>query len=253
MSAPAVNLVGANVARYVSQFVLLLLILRTQSPRTAGVFVLAMAIATPLFRLSELGSRSIYVTHKREYGIRAFLLLLAASTTFALVTVSGATASFGWVPTGLMVLVALNKMAEVFLIFWGGPLQVRGQTPRILRIYVLNATATIAAAGVGLLIFDDLLLALLGSLLASVMCVWLMGRQADRSADGEGSVLTSAGALARDGLPMGLAAAMITLVSTVPQYGLAAAVGPLRRRGSPSRSTRSSRSRCSCTRWPRRG
>lgn len=226
MLPPAVNLVGANVARYVSQFVLLLLILRTQSPRAAGLFVLAMAIATPLFRLSELGTRSIYVTHKREYGISAYVLLLTASTSFAFVTISGVTASFGWVPIGLMVLVALNKSAEVFLIFWGGPLQVRGQTSRILHVYMLNAIATIGAAVVGLLIFDDLLLALLGSLLASVVCVWLIGRHADRTADREGSVLPSAGDIARAGFPMGIAVAMITLVSTVPQYGLAASVGP---------------------------
>ena len=226
MFPPAVNLVGANVARYVSQFVLLMLILRTQSPRAAGLFVLAMAIATPLFRLSELGSRSIYVTHKREYPIRAYLLLLTASTSFALVTITGVTASFGWVPIGLMVLVALNKSAEVFLIFWGGPLQVRGQTSRILHIYVLNAIATIGAAVVGLLIFDDLLLALLGSLVASALCVWLIGRHADRTADREGSVLPSAGDIARAGFPMGIAVAMITLVSTVPQYALAASVGP---------------------------
>ena len=220
------NLVGANVARYVSQFVLLLLILRTQSPRAAGLFVLAMAIATPLFRLSELGSRSIYVTHKREYAIRSYLLLLTASTSFAFVTISGVTAAFGWIPAGLIVLVALNKMAEVFLIFWGGPLQVRGQTPRVLHTYVLNAIATIGAAAVGLLIFDNLLLALLGSLLASVLCVWLIGRHADRTAEGAGSVLASAGDIARAGFPMGVGVAMITLVSTVPQYGLAASVGP---------------------------
>ena len=226
MLPPAVNLVGANVARYVSQFVLLMLILRTQSPRAAGLFVLAMAIATPLFRLSELGSRSIYVTHQREYGIRAYLLLLTVSTSFAFVTITGVTASFGWIPIGLMVLVSLNKAAEVFLIFWGGPLQVRGRTSRILQIYVLNAIATIGAAVVGLLILDDLLLALLGSLLASVMCVWLFGRQTDRTAARQDSVHSSVRDLARAGFPMGVAVALITLVSTVPQYGLAASVGP---------------------------
>ena len=220
------NLVGASVARYLSQFVLLLLILRTQSPRAAGLFVLAMAIATPLFRLSELGLRSIYVTHKRAYGIPAYLLLLFASTSFAFVTISGVTASFGWVPTGLMVLVALNKMAEVFLTFWGGPLQFRGQTARILHIYVLNAIATIGAAALGLLIFDSLHLALLGSLLASWLCVWMMGRRADLRSDREDSILPSARDIARAGLPMGISVAMITLVSTVPQYGLAASVGP---------------------------
>lgn len=226
MFPPGVNLVGASVARYLAQFVLLLLILRTQSPRAAGLFVLAMAIATPLFRLAELGLRSIYVTHKREFGIPAYLILLSVSTLFAFITINGATLTFGWVPVTLMVLVALNKMAEVFLGFWGGPLQVRDLTTRILSVYVLNAVVTIAAAAVGLLIFDSLYLALLGSLLASWWCVWMMGRDADLRSVREGSVGPFARELARAGLPMGISVAMITLVSTVPQYGLGVNAGP---------------------------
>ena len=226
MLPPAVNLVGANIARYLSQFVLLLLILRTQSPQAAGLFVLAMAIATPMFSLADLGLKSIYLTHKREYGIPAYLLLLAASTSFAFVTVSGVTSAFGWVPAGLILLVALNKLTECFLFFWGGPLQARGQTHRTLRIYVLNAIATIGFAGIALVIFDDLLLALSGSLLSSVLCVWLMGRHADLTSGHDGPILSRAGDIARAGFPMGVSFAMIALVSTVPQYGLAASVGP---------------------------
>lgn len=226
MFPPAVNLVGASVARYASQFVLLLLILRTQTPRAAGLFVLAMAIATPLFRFSELGLRNIYLTHRREYGVPAYLLLLTASTSIAFVAVSSVTASFGWVPASLMVLVALNKVAETHLGFWGGPLQVRGQTSRILYVYVLNAVLTVGAAGLGLLIFDNLLLALFGSLLATLLGVWMTSRPADRLPGREGPVLPSAWDIARAGFPMGISVAMITLVSTVPQYGLAASVSP---------------------------
>ena len=226
MFLPAVNLVGASVARYLSQFVLLLLILRTQTPRAAGLFVLALAIATPMFRLSELGLKSIYLTHKREYGIPAYLLLLTASTGIAFVTVSGVTMAFAWVPAGLMVLVALNKLAETHLMFWEGPLQARGRTPRILRIYVVNAVATVGAAGVGLVVFDSLLLALMGSLLASVLCVVLMARTAHLSPHRGGSIVPAARDIVRAGFPMGVSVAMITLVSTVPQYGLAVGVGP---------------------------
>lgn len=226
MLPPAVNLVGANIARYLSQFVLLLLILRTQSPQAAGLFVLAMAIATPMFSLADLGLKSIFLTHKREYGIPAYLLLLAASTSFAFVTVSGVTSAFGWVPAGLIMLVALNKLTECFLFFWGGPLQARGQTHRTLRIYVLNAIATIGFAGTALVVFDDLLLALSGSLLSSVLCVWLMGRGADLTSGGDRPILARAGYIARAGFPMGMSFAVIALVSTVPQYGLAASDGP---------------------------
>jgi O-antigen/teichoic acid export membrane protein len=226
VSVPAVNLVGANVARYLSQFVLLLLILRTQTPRAAGLFVLAMAIATPMFRLSELGLRSIYLTHKREYGIPPYLLLLTVSTSIAFVTISSVTVLFAWVPLGLMALVALNKLAETHLMFWEGPLQARGRTRSILRIYVVNSAATIGAAGVGLVVFDSVLLALSGSLLASVLCVVLMGRTGALSPHRERPIVAPAREIARAGFPMGVSVAMITLVSTVPQYGLAASVGP---------------------------
>jgi O-antigen/teichoic acid export membrane protein len=225
----------ANVSRNIGLIVVLILLARLTNQEVVGQYALALAITTPIFALLQLGIKGIYLTLIGQYGFGSFLrVLLGAMTLAVLVSVSVAVIVAPALVAAVL-FVSFIKVNDALCELLSGPMQRYHQPSRIFWTYLVSASiGSIGVAGTLVLGGElELTLAVLAttSLLVTVFVMWnpatrlahLHAPQGQTDVRHTGS---GASTIIRAGIPTGVSAAILSLVVTIPQYQLAAGLGP---------------------------
>lgn len=219
----------ANVFRNLGLIAILILLARYTSAEDVGHYSLSLAITTPIFVLAEFGMRTVYLTLHKDYRFSSFLTVRIIMLSVAFVVSVGVAAFF---PNDLaltIVLVAAVKSADSLSDLYSAPLQKYNSARTIFRGYVIGALVGSIAVAFVLQQTSDLNLALTALLCVSLgvalILMWPPARRrylahepAELQATPRQFELT---AIVAAGLPTGVAWALLSLVSTLPQYFLA--------------------------------
>jgi O-antigen/teichoic acid export membrane protein len=227
-------LLGAQFLRNLGPLLILFLLARLTDPETVGVYSLALAIVTPFFVLAQLGMRTVTLTLQPEASFRNYTAVQATAVGVALVA--------AWIFSAIgtpqlavvVVLAALLKIADAFSDFLSGPLQRHGRSVTVFTASLIAAVAVSLAAAIVLYLTRDLVptLAVLAgtSLVAAYLLLFRPARRVSRVVETafpapNRSVPAEMRRIVSAGLPLGVAMALMSLISTVPQYVVTASEG----------------------------
>lgn len=227
----------ANVFRNVGLIALLILIARYTTPEDVGRYALALAITAPIFVFAEFGLRTVYLTMHKDHPFSSYLLVRVAATALALVVSSGVATVTAPEFLSTVTLVALIKWFDSVSDVLSAPMQRFGCTRGIAWGYGVLALLTTTLGWTSLALSHDLDTSLLavavGSFLVAVGVMTptarlALGRNKLLSRDTSPELPRGAQgwqAVLRAGLPTGVSWALLSLVSTIPQYFLTAIHG----------------------------
>lgn len=226
-------ILSATVLRNVGLIVILVLLARLTSADVVGRYALALAMTTPFFIFAQLGLKGVYLTMQADYRFRSYVVVQVGTLVLACVASLGASLIFTPNVTLTVALVAAIKAADSMSDIFSGPMQKYRSAYRVFIAYFIGALAGSAVTATALALSGLLDAALAGLLLVSlVTAVVLMGiparRLTMRHEDAVHSRLLpqeDRRAILRAGLPMGVAGAILALVSSMPQFFLARSHG----------------------------
>ncbi|RKR76130.1 lipopolysaccharide biosynthesis protein [Frondihabitans australicus] len=226
-----VFLMAASASRYAAQLGVLVIVVRVFGSGAAGEYALALAVTAPGFIVLDLGLRDVRLTLHRPIPASRYLALrAAASGTVLLVTVVIAVA-VAPATAGIVAAVSLQKVVDAFTDLRSGFLQADRRAGLIPALTAGTAACQLAAVGVSTLVHATLVQTLLASATMSAVVLVALGlvlrspgtRDNARPAS---SRLADWRTLLRAGLPTGLASGLVTLLTAIPQYVLAAHASP---------------------------
>lgn len=224
-----IHLLGAQVLRNLAPILLLFLLARFTDQATVGQFSLVLAIASPFFVFAQLGLRTVALTLNPDAAFRDYVITQVGSVALALVAVvvAGAIST----PSLLLVVffVGLLKIADAFSDFLSGPLQRRHRSQTVLIASLIYAVVASAAAAAALALTQDLALTILSvaivSLLAMYFFLYLPARRVARAPGSSPTSRVEIRRILAAGVPLGITAAILALISSFPQYVITASQG----------------------------
>ncbi|WP_336628958.1 MULTISPECIES: lipopolysaccharide biosynthesis protein [unclassified Microbacterium] len=224
-------LLAANVLRYVGPLGMLVLLAQFTTPDTVGAYTLSLAIVTPMFVFAQLSLRTVYLTIRPPVRIAVLLGVQAAALLFAAIVTGIIGGVFQAALLPLLAAAALGKIMDAYVDLLSGPLQAAGRERRIFWASLAVGAGSLAFAAAGLLATGSVVVSLValaaGTLCAALPFLYLPVRRAEREA-GTWSWRADADTRARvvrAGVPMGVAIAIMSLMSVLPQYVLAGVIG----------------------------
>jgi len=221
-------LLSATVLRNVGLIVILVMLARLTDQATVGRYAIALAITTPIFVMGQLGLKNVYLTMQRDFRFRSYVIIQGAMAIAAFLLSVGIAAVFNRELLVTVTLVAVVKVADTLSEFFSAPLQKYHAAPRIFWAYLASAVLGSGVTGVALVLTQQLDIALAGLactslFVALVLMLWPARRlTALHESDAHRALLPSLDrtAILRAGFPMGIAGAILALVSSMPQYFL---------------------------------
>ncbi|WP_104135637.1 MULTISPECIES: lipopolysaccharide biosynthesis protein [unclassified Cryobacterium] len=222
-------LLSATVLRNVGLIVILVMLARLTDQETVGRYAIALAITTPIFVMGQLGLKNVYLTMQREFRFRSYLSIQLVMAAAALLLSMGIAFVFNRDLLVTVTLVAVVKVADTLSEFFSAPLQKYHAAPRIFWAYLASAVLGSGVTGAALVFTQQLDVALAGlagtSLFVALVLMLSPARRltALHETDVHRAILRRLDrtAILRAGFPMGVAGAILALVSSMPQYFLA--------------------------------
>ncbi|MEV4489502.1 hypothetical protein AB0K04_05220 [Micromonospora coxensis] len=223
-----------------AQWGLILALTRIGSPTMVGQYALGLAVSAPVMLVCGLGLHTVLVTDTADRFVPAEYLRTRLAGVGAALAVIGALAAVAGTAGATVVLLvglakALDGVGEIFF----AVLQRAGRVRTVGRAMTVNGTVTLVAA-VGLLAATgDLRVAVLGSVLGSLLGsvgypVWTVRRLRARGQLPPGPAAprrrrTERARLLRlavTALPVGLASGLASFSVNVPRYVVEHRLGP---------------------------
>lgn len=223
------HLLGAQIARNLAPILLLFLLARFTDQGVVGQFSLTLAIATPFFVFAQLGLRTVSLTLNPDAGFSEYAKTQLGAVVLALLVVT-LVAAIGLPDLlGVMLFVGLLKTADAFSDFLSGSLQRRHRSRTVLigsLIYAVAASVAAAAMlGVTRRLEPTILVVAMISLLAMYMCFYRPARSLIASSPIGLVSQRGVPRILAAGVPLGLTTAILSLISTFPQYVITATDG----------------------------
>lgn len=227
-------LLASNIVRNLAAIAVVILLARLTNSKILGDYALALAVTTPVFAFLQFGLKGVYLTLKHGVTYKSFLLIQALSMVLAIVF-SIVIAIFISPQLLLTIfLVSLIKSNDAFGELFSGPLQKYGKPNLIFWGY--SSTALFGTASVAVLLSLGMNLNIALSALAVVsiaVTLSLMARKSIFLANSRVPTIQQIKLSKRSqlvlilkaGLPTGLAASVLSLVITIPQYQVAVSSG----------------------------
>jgi O-antigen/teichoic acid export membrane protein len=216
--------------RSLGQAGLLIVFARFGSPETLGNYSLALAVTAPIFVFCEFGLRTVYLTHRGNQPFSAYLRVRSVTLGLAMLLTAAIGAIFVPEMIGILLLVSLLRAADSVGELYSAPLQRHGELPTILRAFSANAVLTILVGIAVLVVLNDLRSVIAALVFVSgATTLLLMKRPTDALLGREEAVSPGTGpkwedhmSVVRAGLPTGISWGLLSLLSSIPQYFLAA-------------------------------
>lgn len=227
-------MLSGNVVYAACQWGAIVAIARMESTFVVGQFSLGLAIATPVFMLTNLNLRAVQATDARRlYSFGEYLRLRTVLTLLGL-TAIGSIAYFGRYErqTALVIVaVALAKGAETVSDIHYGLFQLNDRLDQTGKSMMLRGSLLVLAMGGGLYVTHSLLFCC-----AAVALLWVSALFFFDAPRGQGLILAHRPArlprtmpraleLMRTALPLGLSTTMAALNLNMPRYFIHARLG----------------------------
>ena len=226
------NILVANISKYLALFAVLIIIPRVFGAADFGAFSLALAITTPFFAFALIGARVLRLTAPTSLSTKSIEISLIYTGLFALVC----SALFGlvfipdeskdsaiFVLFSAVIAVGLYKWGDLFTELYAGELQLASKTNKLLIVSAISGGTLVLVSFVIAsfqLQFHILLLGIaVSGLLSSLFFSYVSRIYRTQGLFEPKEAL-------RLGIPLGLAGAIGTLMSSTPQYFVAASYGP---------------------------
>jgi O-antigen/teichoic acid export membrane protein len=223
----------ANLFRNLGLIAILVLLARFTDEKNVGHYSLALAINTPVFVFAEFGMRTVYLTLRSEFRFSSYIAVRVTMIGSALII--GALIALFFPPDVAfsIVLVAAVKFMDSLSDLFSAPLQKYNAAQQITRGYLVAAVLGSAVVALALWQTRSLNTALLCLLVVSSIVaftlMWPPARRLLKRAEPSFEIQPrrhELRSIVRAGLPTGVSWAMLSLVSTTPQYFLAPTHGP---------------------------
>lgn len=174
---------AGNILYAACQWGMLVAIAKLGTPEMVGQFALGLAIAAPVFMLTNLQLRAVQATDARaDYRFGHYLALRALGTAVALAGVAAVLLLAGYRrETALVVLaVTLAKAAESFSDVLYGQWQQRERLDHIARAMILRGITSLVALAAVLYFTRDIALAVAAMAVAWLACLVTVERNISR-------------------------------------------------------------------------
>lgn len=206
----AAGLAAATGVRSAAQWLMVVILSAAGGPDSVGDFSLALAVSSPIFILSELALRNVFVTLRSRYAFATFVRVRmtanAAAGVLALATVA--------LPSGphfaIMLPLVIAKWMDSLLDMLYASLQRRGAIGRLARWMAINGCLIALAFSSVMFATSSVPAAIIGWALATGFSVLIVSREAfnaERPRDSTAGRLRL-GALLRAGASSGAAQAL---------------------------------------------
>jgi len=223
-------LVGGNFVFAFSQWVILIFFARMTNQENLGQYALALAIVTPVFAISNLQLRPLYILdvnseQKYTYTHFYYLRLICSFIALACCLVLGL---FFNVSILVLLLVGLLKFFESYSDIIYAYYCAHDQTQLISKSLFLKGTLSVLAVAVGLYLFDFYTTLIL--FLMVYLVVWLFIDNLYIQKTQEIKKMSLDLGMMKSAIPMGISLGIVTLQSNIPrlfldQYASIEAVG----------------------------
>jgi len=150
--------VGGNAVYAICQWGMIVALAKLGSALMVGQFSLGLAIATPVFMLSNLDLRAVQATDARRQFRFAEYLRLRIALTLAALSVVGAIVWFGGYGRGTAIVilaVAVAKAVETLSDIHYGLFQLNDRLDQTGRSMILRGVSSVAALGISLYLIRD--------------------------------------------------------------------------------------------------
>lgn len=227
-------LLASNIIRNLASIAIVVLLARLTSTQTLGDYALALALTTPIFAFLQFGLKGVYLTLNTTTAYTSFLKVQLLSVILA-VLISVAISAVTSPKLVLTVfLVALIKTNDAFSELLSGPLQKYGKPNLIFWAY--GTTAFIGTVSIAVLLylgcslnFSLGILAFISvSITAAILLRKSIGLEKNQTKNAFHLGISrneEYSRILKAGLPTGIAASILSLVITIPQYQVAASAG----------------------------
>lgn len=213
-------LVGGNFIFAFSQWVILILLARMTTQGNLGQYALALAIVTPIFAVSNLQLRPLYIldfnsVKKYDYSLFYYLRLVFSVLAFIICIVA---ANFSNVLLPVLIVVALLKFFESYSDIIYAYYNAHDKTRLISKSLFFKGVFSVFAIFLGLYFFGFYTALILFLLVYGI--VWLLldnlyilKTKELRKRSLDLSIMKSA-------IPMGISLGLVTLQSNIPRFFL---------------------------------
>jgi len=220
----------ATALRSLGQAGILVVIAQLATPEKVGAYSLSLAITAPIFVLLELGLRTVYLTHRHDHSFFEYLRV----RLLALIAATGLTVAialfFANSQVVLLLLVAILRCADSLGELYTSPLQLARKYMPIVVNYAIAAISTVV---VGIFMIkttrslEPMVLGMIAVSMCATFAVRLKAKEVltviESDLDLNHMPLREIRRdILRAGLPTGISWSLLSLLSTVPQYFLAA-------------------------------
>jgi O-antigen/teichoic acid export membrane protein len=231
----ATLLLIASVARYAGQLGVFVLTARWLGPADAGTLAFALAVTAPVFIVASLGMRDVYLTLRTHFGLTHYERLRTITVIAAMGVSVGISFIFPFKVAIIVAIVACWKALDSFGDVYSAALQKASRIRLIVLTAAIVAGLQVGTLAITLTLGGSLPVALAASTLSYLIVMFGMMRPLTFRVllpDDRRQAVDSAGArpwlaIARVGFPTGISYGLITLLSTMPQYFLGWAWGPV--------------------------
>lgn len=223
-------LVGGNFVFAFSQWIILIFFARMTNQENLGQYALALAIVTPVFAISNLQLRPLYILdvnseQKYTYTHFYYLRLICSFIALACCLVLGL---FFNVSILVLLLVGLLKFFESYSDIIYAYYNAHDQTQLISKSLFLKGTLSVLAVAIGLYLFDFYTALIL--FLMVYLVVWLFIDNLYIQKTQEIKKMSLDLGMMKSAIPMGISLGIVTLQSNIPrlfldQYASIEAVG----------------------------
>lgn len=227
-------LLASNIIRNLASIAIVVLLARLTSSRTLGDYALALALTTPIFAFLQFGLKGVYLTLKGTTAFSSFLKVQLFSVILAVIISVAISAITSPAILLTVFLVSLIKTNDAFSELLSGPLQKYGKPNLIFWAY--GSTAVVGTISIAVLLYFgcslNMSLAILAIVSFSITAAILLQKsigieknQARNTSLQKESLRREYSQILKAGLPTGVAASILSLVITIPQYQVAASAG----------------------------
>lgn len=226
------NVLIANISKNLALFAVLIIIPRIYGATDFGAFSLALAITTPFFAFALIGARVLRLTAPTSLSTKSIeisllfsgLLALVCATLFALLFIPDESKVSAIVVLFFAVIaVGLYKWGDLFTELYAGELQLSLKTNKLLIVSAISGSTLVLVSFVIAWLKLEFHFLLVGIAISGLLSA-LFFSYSSRAFRTQG-IFEPKEAL-RLGLPLGIAGAIGTLMSSTPQYFVAASYGP---------------------------
>ena len=227
---------AGNITYAATQWGMLVVLAKLGTPEMVGQFALGLAITAPIIMFTNLSLRAVQSTDAKDlhqfgdyFALRIITTIGAILATIVVVWIVGYVGEAGWIILAIAIAKAVESLSDVFYGFF----QKHEQMDYIARSMIIKGMLSLVALAIGVYVSGSVFGGVLGLIIVWTLVFVLYDIRNGRRLMGTiatGDLLSQVAKLRPNfdlqmmrrlawlALPLGLAATMVSLRTTIPRY-----------------------------------